>query len=303
MFAYALGTAKRAWSLFRALAIIIVPVLLAVRLLEQVGAVAWLGQAVAPLMAPVGLSPELGIAFVACVLIGPPAGLAALAGMGGEVTLAEVTILGSMMLFAHALPIECAIVRRAGGSFWGSFALRLGAAFAYAALLNAVFAATGWLAAPADLSALSPPDGGGWWAWLLGALQLLLTVFAILLALLVLLDAMERSGLTGWLTRALHPLLRASGLTERTAPLVTVGLLLGLTYGAGVIIREIEERGIEPRDASLCLAWVALCHSVIEDTGLILLTGANLWAILVGRVVFTLIVVRAMAWGWTAAKG
>ena len=136
-------------------------------------------------------------------------------------------------------------------------------------------------------------DGG---EWLVASLALFATILAVILALLVLLDAMERSGITALLARAMAPILRAAGLTERTTPLVTIGMLLGLTYGAGLIIREIEDGAVPPAPRALALAWLSLSHSVIEDTGLMLLIGGSLWVTLVARLVFTLAVIRAVAW-------
>ena len=296
MTAYLIRTARRGGELFWTLAKIMVPVMIAVRLLDLLGAVDALGALVGPMMLPVGLPAELGIAWVANLLIGPPAGIAAMALLAEPLSVAQVSIFATMMLIAHALPLESAIVARAGGSFWANVALRLGGAYAFGIIANLFFLGTGWLSEPVDLSGLGGAQDASWLAWLIGSAKLLLTVFVIILGLLVLLDAMERTGVTAAFTRAVQPLLRGAGMTEQTTPLVTIGMLLGLTYGAGLIIREIEEKGIPPRAKALALSWLSLCHSVIEDTGLMLIVGASPWVVLGGRVLFALVVVRGIAW-------
>ena len=298
--AYIASTARRAASLFWLLAKIIVPVMIAVRVAETLGLVEVVGAALGPVMVPLGLPPETGIAWLACALIGPPAGLAALAGLDVALTVGEASTLAAMMLIAHALPLECWIVRRAGGSFAWSFASRVLGSFAYGAVVAAVLGATGWLAEPADLGALSAPADASLGAWLMASLQLLATVGIVLLALLVLLDLMERIGLTALVTRAMAPVLLLSGLDtrrygERTTPLVTVGALLGLTYGAGLIIEEARRGTIPPGERNVALAWVSLSHSLIEDTALMLLMDADLVVIVAGRVLFTIVAVRLLA--------
>ena len=330
--AYLAATLRRGLALFVTLARIMVPVFLIVRLAELVGIVDAMGAWAGPLMGPVGLPPGAGIAFVACVLVGPPAGIAALAVLAEPITVAQASTLATMMLIAHALPVESAIVAKAanadrstdrstvagpsggggtrGGSghraaFWrafaANFAFRLLAAYLFGALAHLVFAATGWMGEPVDLSHLSGGEGGagegpaGWGEWLVSSATLLATILVVILALVVLLDAMERTGATALFARAMAPVLRAAGLTERTTPLVTIGMLLGLTYGAGLIIREIEDGGIPPGPRALALAWLSLSHSVIEDTGLMLLIGGSLWVTLAARLAFTLAVVRVVA--------
>jgi len=93
----------------------------------------------------------------------------------------------------------------------------------------------------------------------------------------------------------LTPLLRFSGLDARAAPVTTVGVLLGLTYGGALIIEESDKQQFDARTRFLALAWLCLSHALIEDTILLLALGANLWIVLVGRVIITLVLIAALA--------
>lgn len=310
MLAYAARTAARAWSLFVTLAKVMVPVFVLVRIAEVAGAVDTLGALAGPSMAPVGLPAELSIAWVAALLVGPPAAFAAMTVVAEPLTVAQTSTFATMMLIAHALPVESAIVARAQNAdgrgrrfwpaFWANAALRLGGAYAFGVLAFAVFAATGWLSDPVDLSHLTgaagEADERGWAEWTLGSAALFATILAIILALLVLLDAMERAGVTAVLKRLMRPTLGAAGVSERTIPLVTIGTLLGITYGAGLIIREVESGAIPPPERGPALAWLSLSHSVIEDTALMLVIAASMWVTLGARLAFTLVAVRALVW-------
>lgn len=73
-----------------------------------------------------------------------------------------------------------------------------------------------------------------------------------------------------------------------------VGVLLGLSYGGALIIREAKAGTIPRRDLFLSICLLSLTHSLIEDTLFIMALGADLTGILLARVVFTLIVIWAL---------
>ncbi len=57
-------------------------------------------------------------------------------------------------------------------------------------------------------------------------------------------------------------------------PLIT-GIIIGLTYGAGVIIHSIRSSDITRKEASLILLYLSICHAMIEDTLIFVVIGAN----------------------------
>lgn len=299
MLDYFLAVLRRSRRLFLDLVKVMLPVMLAVKLAEDFGLIALLAQSLNPLTQAVGLPVEAGIVWVTTALVGMYGGVGALVGLAGQMQLteAQLSALCAMMLFAHSLPVEQAIVRRAGASFWLTTFLRTGTGLAYGAAIIALSRATGWLDNPADLSRIATSGGGdtGWLQWLWGTAQSFALIFAIILLLLLLLDAMDRTGLTKRITQMLEPLLRVSGLDAQVAPVTTVGVLLGLTYGGGLIIEQAREHDIPPRPRFLALAWLSLSHGLIEDTLLMLAMGGDLLVILVGRVLLTLLIVAALA--------
>ena len=57
-------------------------------------------------------------------------------------------------------------------------------------------------------------------------------------------------------------------------PLVT-GIIIGITYGAGVIIHSIRSADIGKGEAFLILLYLSVCHAIIEDTLIFVVIGAN----------------------------
>ena len=121
------------------------------------------------------------------------------------------------------------------------------------------------------------------------------TIFVILTGLLVLLDILNASGIMDWLARLLEPILRSLGLDSRLAPVSAIGLLMGLAYGGALIIQMFRDQTFDPRARFMALAFLSLLHGIIEDTALMLAIGADIWVILVGRIIFTLAVVAILA--------
>lgn len=281
---------------------IMLPVMVAVYIAERLGLVRDLGTVLAPAFGLLGLPPQAGVVWVTTVLTNIWGGLATLAALAGQIhmTTAQVSALGAMMLFAHNLPTEQSIVRRAGASALLTGALRIAMAILYGGAVMWACRAMGWLAQPVSLDWMRRDAALGQGVpdvldWALSTLQSLGMVMLVILGLVVAMDILGRLGITRIITRLLTPVLRLSGLEDRAAPLTTVGVLLGLTYGGALIIDAAEREHYSPRTRLLALSWLSLCHAVIEDSLLILALGANIWVIMVFRVAVTLIVLAVMA--------
>ncbi|RCK43086.1 hypothetical protein TH25_22335 [Thalassospira profundimaris] len=302
---YLISLLTRSRRLFITLAKVMVPIMLAVRIAEQLGLVEMASSVLTPVMALIGMPPEAGLIWASCLFINIYGAVAVIAGLAPhlDMTSAQLSALCAMMLFAHGIPVEQAVVKKAGASFWATAALRIFTALFYAAFITWISRHTGLLGEKIDLSwmaangsdAISQTGWAGWFAWAEGTFYSLLASFAIIAGLLVLLDILEKTGITERFTTALLPVLRISGLSRAAAPVTTIGILLGLTYGGALIIDEARQKNFPPRTLFLALSWLSLSHSLIEDTVIMLALGANIWVVLVGRVVLTLIIMILLA--------
>ncbi len=83
----------------------------------------------------------------------------------------------------------------------------------------------------------------------------------------------------------------ASGLV----PLIT-GIIIGLTYGAGVIIHSVRSTGMGKKEAFLILLFLSICHAIIEDTLIFVVIGADGLILIAARfflaIVFTYLAFR-----------
>lgn len=291
----------RSRRLFITLMKVMLPVMIAVELAGHWGWIDALGRASTPAMAWLALPPEAALIWITGAFVGIYGAIAVMIGLAPQLdfTTGQFSALCSMLLFAHALPVEQAIVHRAGASFWTTGALRIGVALVYGGAVAWFSRFSGLMSEPVSLAWLqaagSTSGSAGLAGWAQATALSLAATFAILVALLVLLDALERTGVTRRITALLTPLLRFSGLEDRAAPVTTVGVLLGLTYGGALIIEESERQQFTARTGFLALAWLSLSHALIEDTLLLFALGANLWVVLVGRVAVTLVLIAGLA--------
>jgi hypothetical protein len=78
---------------------------------------------------------------------------------------------------------------------------------------------------------------------------------------------------------------RFMGITRPgLVPLVT-GVIIGLTYGAGVIIHSIRAYNISRREAFLILLFLSVCHAIFEDTLIFVVIGADGLVLVIARLI------------------
>jgi hypothetical protein len=116
-------TWQTSWELIR----LTVPVAIATKILEEMGLIPVFSMVLEPIMGLLGLPGELGLVWMTAMLTNLYGGIAVFAALlpGLTLTSAQVTVLCSVMLIAHALPIELSISKRAGAEVLPIAAIRL----------------------------------------------------------------------------------------------------------------------------------------------------------------------------------
>ncbi len=276
---------------------IMIPALIVVKVLQELGAMEVIGAVLAPIMSLAGLPPELGIVWATTLLTNVFSGIVVFAGMAGDLSLSveQVTVLGSMMLIGHSIPIEGSVARRAGVPWWVTIVLRVGGALVLGGFLHIVYSRFNLLQEPAAIVWSMANTDNSLWSWILAQLETLVVIYFVILALIVLLNTLRVLGLERIIHIGLVPVLRLLGIGRSAANVTVVGVALGLSYGAGILIRELDKGVMGRRDAYLALCFLGLLHSVIEDTLLIMALGADLSGILWARIIFACAIVAMLA--------
>lgn len=276
---------------------IIIPISIATRFLQQWGLVDQLGELLGPVMHLVGLPGEIGLVWATAMVTNLYAGMVVFAQVapGLDLTIAQVTVLTTMMLVAHGLPVELRIAQKAGTRFRTQALLRIGGAMLLGAILNLSYLASGTLQQANNSLWNPPPVDPSWAGWALNELRNYLSIVLIIFTLMALLRLLKKIGIVDLLTRLLEPLLALLGMGRQAAPLAIVGITLGLSYGGGLIIREAQSGRLSREDVFSSIALMGLCHSLIEDSLLMIVIGGHISGVFWARLLFSLLVVFLLA--------
>lgn len=278
--------ASTSLKLFR----IMVPVIVVVKLLQEIGMIDVLAELLAPLMGIVGLPGSMGLVLATSILSTVYGGMAAFVSLSDitPLTVAQATVVTSMVLIAHALPVELRIAQKAGVRMPVMAGIRILGAFVFGFLFHAATSWGDWLQEPNTIAWIPRVEDTTLAGWGIGQLKGLAVIFIAILGLLVVLKIFDRLGVTNFMVRCLEPVLRLLGIGKSAAPLTIVGMTLGIAYGGALIIQQAQSGAIGKRDIFFSLSLMGLCHSILEDTFLMTLLGGHLSGVLWGRVLFSL---------------
>ncbi len=288
------------------------PLYVAVDLLKTTTpAVEAIGRLFSPAMALFGLPGSAAFAFVAAGLLNIYAGLAIIVPLALDPF--QVTQCGLMMGIAHNLLLEGGVLSTTGTRGTALTLCRVVLAVVAGIGLNGA-RLLGWIGtkvpaasgsvlhaagAPVSRIAARFPEALG--NSLIGGLKLsgkLVLIIVPLVAafeLLRFLPVFRRAG------RAVDPAMRGMGLTADAAVPLFTGIFLGIAYGAGIIIRVAQEKGLPRRDLFLMGLFLATCHAVVEDTLVFGAIGGNMTAILGIRTVLAFALTALLGRIWKRA--
>ncbi|MEF2230663.1 MAG: nucleoside recognition domain-containing protein [Pseudodesulfovibrio sp.] len=273
---------------------VMIPIVIGVKILQELGLIGYLAWPLKPLMSLVGLPAEMGLVWATALVNNIYTGIIVLASLVQDhpLTGAQATVLAVLLLVGHGLPVECAIARKSGARFLFQCLARLLGAFILAWLLHTVYDATGTLQGPAAMLFTAEQTGTAdpsLAAWALDQGRNLLSIFVIILCLLVVMRLLQAVRAIDLMNRLLRPILKQIGIGPKASAITVIGLTMGLSYGGGLIIAEAKSGNVGKEDVFYSLTLMGLCHSLIEDTLLLLLIGGHLSGILWGRLLFALI--------------
>ncbi len=278
---------KVALGIFRFL----IPIVVIVKILEESGLIPYLSIPLGPVMDLVGLPAEMSLAWISCILVSMYSGLMVLISLSPQLpdlSVAQMTVFGVMVLIAHSLILEVRIAGQCGASMSFQLALRLFSGILAAFLLHLFLDGAGLLQQKADILIAAEPtaDLG---AWLMQQLVTLMDMYAIIFAVMLLRKVLDTLRISEFLGRLLGPALRLLGVSSKAVSIILIGFTMGLLYGSGILIKSAQEGSLSRRDVLCSVSLLGLSHSLIEDTILLALVGGSLWGLLGFRLLFTLV--------------
>ncbi len=286
---------KTTWSLGK----IIFPITLIVTMLQFTPILPWLVNLVEPIMHLFGLRGEAAVPIVLGNALNLYAGIAGIISL--ELTVKEVFIIAVMISFAHNLFIETAVAIKVGVKLWLVLVVRFGLA-ALAGISINLFWTGGSEIAQYGLTpqAKFVPEGFvqifllGLEKAAFGVLQLALIVIPLMIFVQFIKDQnyLER------FSKGVAPFTKLIGVKPNASMTLVAGFLIGLAYGAGVMIQAVKEDNVSKRDITLAFIFLMACHAVIEDTLLFLPLGIPIWPLLIIRFITALVLTITVSILW-----
>ena len=285
-------TTKIFWILFK----VILPVVIVIRALELIGAIPFLAKFLEPLTSFIGIDGSLGLVWMAAILVNIYAGLAAFASLQAifDYSVAETTILGLIILIAHSLPIEVAIAKKSRISWIFNLSFRFINAIVAGKILNLIFIKYELFNEPNQSVLQVPNELVSNFEWATLQIQNFFIIFLIIFFIISTINVLKALGVWSLIINIMKIPLSYLGMSEKVANIILIGLTLGISFGGGFLIEESKKNNISKKDILLSLSFLSLCHSIIEDTILILLLGSHISGILFFRFIYTVIIILLM---------
>jgi spore maturation protein SpmB len=276
---------KTIWWLLK----IILPISLAVSLLQYWGVITVIAGLLAPVFSLIGLPGESAIVFITSFFLPLYAPVAVIATL--SLDLREITILALMCLISHNIIVETAVQRKTGSSALIMFSLRICTSFLAAFILNLVLPLHLGASVVVEKTVYFSNYGEVLTNWLIGAGWLTLKITLIVSGLMMLQSILKEFNILNYMSKLFAPLMRIMGLSDDSCFLWLVAQTLGLGYGSAVMIEEVEQKNITPYNANLLNYHIAINHSLLEDTLLFVAIGVPAAWMITPRFILAIIVV------------
>lgn len=251
---------------------ILVPCSLLTFVIDVSGLLSHLDFILAPAMGFLRLPPEAALPLTVGLLAGIYGAVAALAVL--EFSMTETILIAVFLLISHNIIQEGIVQARSGLHFFKATLVRLTASVVTVLCLARLLPP----GAPVDVSvAVIPrgvePFGALLQGWLWDTGILCLQIFAIITAMMVVMELMRAAQIIPLLARLLRPVLWLMGLSRRVGILWLTAAVFGLTYGAAVIVEEARAGTFGKDEIERLQLSIGINHALIEDPAIFMALG------------------------------
>ncbi|SDO33351.1 Nucleoside recognition [Psychrobacillus sp. OK028] len=290
---------KTTWTLSK----VIFPITLIVVILQYTPVLPWIINIITPFMGLLGLRGEAAIPLVLGNALNLYAGIAGILSL--ELTVKEVFILATMLSFSHNIFIETGVALRVGVKLWVVLVVRFGLAIMSAIIINLVWQGGGEVAKYGALQ-VSQQVPDGWVEIVMLGLQKatfgIVQLALIVIPLMIIIQFLKDRNYLQKFSEKLAPFTKVIGVQPNASLTLVAGLVIGLAYGAGVMIQAVQEDGVSKKDATLVFIFLVACHAVVEDTLIFIPLGIPVWPLLIIRLITAFVLTIVVAFVWRKAE-
>ena len=234
---------------------------------------------VEPITTAIGLPAEASLSIISGMFLNVYGAIAFAAPL--DLTIHQWTILAVFIGICHSLVVESVIMKKIGLSNTYSYTLRIVAGF-IVAYLTALMPSEYFSSTIVDntfetvqYSSITELLYNSF----LNAIELTIQIIILITALIFIMDFIKT-----------RKFIADSKKNVSKGFSLTVGIFLGITYGAGILINEVENGRINKEDIFYIGTFLMICHAIIEDTLLFVIFGADFTMAVVIRTVSAIVI-------------
>ena len=269
---------------------IIVPVSLAVALLDWTGWLNYLDPVFRPVMALINLPPQAALPILTGLTTSFYAAVAMMVTI--PFSHAQFILMSIFVSIAHMIVVEGVIQHKAGIHMASITCIRFATACAAVYIASLFLTGTEIPVAMPETLGQHVALGSALLAWGRSTVDLMLKLFAIIVSVMIVLETLKQLGYTERIASAFRPFMVVLGLTANVSSMWVTGAFFGLVYGSAVIVEEsVSGRFTEDELKRLHIS-LGISHSLVEDPALFFALGIGLQWTLLPRVLSAAVAVH-----------
>jgi hypothetical protein len=272
-------TLKSSWQSTLVILKLIIPIYIIADILFYYNTLSYIAFLIEPFTSIIGLPPETSLAIISGLFLNVYGAVAFAAPL--ELGIHQWSILAVFVGIAHSLPVEGVIMKKIGISNLYLYSLRIIAAF-IVAYFTYLMPST-WFEATYIDESFVKVEYDSFIALLqgsiIGAINLTIKVIIIITILIFIMDFIKS-----------RKFIVESQKNVSKGFSIGVGVILGITYGAGILIKEVKSGNISKEDIFYIATFLMICHAIIEDTLLFVIFGADFTMVVAIRTIAAIII-------------
>lgn len=266
---------KSAWIILK----LVIPIYIIADILFYYNTLSYVSFIVEPFTSMLGLPSEASLAIISGIFLNLYAAVAFAAPL--DMTPHQWSILAVFLGICHSLVVESVIMKKIGISTIYSYSMRffVGLFVAYITYLMP----SSWFEAMISSDSFKKITYDSFTNLIIGssysALELSIKIILLITTLIFIMDFIKT-----------RKFVVESQKNVSKGFSIVVGIILGITYGAGILIQEAKSGTISKPDLFYIGTFLMICHAIIEDTLLFVIFGADFTMVIVIRTIAAIII-------------
>jgi len=265
---------QSAWIILK----LVIPIYILADILYFYNTLSYISFLIEPFTSIIDLPSEVSLAIISGIFLNLYAAVAFAAPL--DLTPHQWSILAVFLGVCHSLVVESVIMKKIGISNIFSYSFRFFAGL-FLAYITSIMPSS-WFSSTLSNDTFSTTTYENINDLLVGSFSSALTLsIKIILLITILIFIMDFIKTRKFIQQS------AKNVSKGFS--IVVGIFLGITYGAGILINEAKSGSISKEDLFYIGTFLMICHAIIEDTLLFVIFGADFTMVIAIRTIAAII--------------